>query len=79
MNFKQNSDFHFNKSFFKNEKIKKWTKKPLFDFKEKKYLVQIAREIYSYKIKDMYIFGWRNIHLYTYRVNENSRVEHVSA
>jgi hypothetical protein len=30
----------------------------------------------------MYIFGWRNIHLYTYkenRVNETSRVEHISA
>jgi hypothetical protein len=30
----------------------------------------------------MYIFGWRNLHLYTHkenRVNENSGVEHVCA
>jgi hypothetical protein len=51
------------------------------------YREQISRaklqvEIYSWKVKDMHIFGWRNIHLYTHkenRVNENSRVEHVSA
>ena len=43
---------------------------------------KLQKEIYSYKNKDMYIFGWRNIHLYTYkekRVNETSRLEHACA
>ena len=38
MKFKQNNDFHFNKVSLKMK-----IKKPLFDFIENKYLVQIAR------------------------------------
>ena len=49
-------------------------------YREEISRAKLQEEIYSYKIKDMYIFGWRNIHLYTYnRVNKTSRVEHVNA
>ena len=51
-------------------------------YREEISRAKLQKEIYSYKIKDMYIFGQRNIHLYPYkenRVNENSRVEYVSA
>jgi hypothetical protein len=34
-------------------------------YREEISRAKLQEEIYSYKIKDMYIFGWRNIHLYT--------------
>jgi hypothetical protein len=51
-------------------------------YTEKISRAKLQEEIYSYKIKDMYIFGWRNIHLYTFKeniVNKTSRIENVSA
>jgi hypothetical protein len=53
MKFKQNSDFSFNKVSLKM-KIKKRTKKPMVDFIENYYLVQIAKGNIFLQIKGMY-------------------------
>ena len=51
-------------------------------YREEISRAKLQEEIYSYKIKGMYIFGQRNIHLFANkenRVNNTSRIEHVSA
>jgi hypothetical protein len=35
-------------------------------YREEKSRAQLQEEICSYKFKNMYIFGWRNIYLYTH-------------
>jgi nicotinamide riboside transporter PnuC len=46
-------------------------------YREEIFRAQLQKEIYSYKLKTcIYVFGWRIIHLYTYKEN---RVEHESA
>ena len=58
-------NFHFNIVSLKI-KNKEMNKETFVSFDiEQKYIVQMQEEIYSYKVKNMNIFGWRNIHLYT--------------
>ncbi len=68
MKFKQNSDFHFN---LFSLKMKNKEKKPLFDFIEKKYLVQIARgNILLEKLRYVYIqMAKYTFIVYTYKEN----------
>ena len=65
MKFEQNSDFHINKVSLKknNEEMNKETFVRFY--REEISRAKLQEEIYSYKIKDIYIFGWRNKHLYT--------------